>query len=397
MTGRVVLKAGHVRPVWAGHPWVFAQAIARVEGGAGPGDEVEVVDPQGQFLGRGLYSPSSALVVRLFTRTASTSLDLPLLETRLRAAHQRRQAAGLPSEDTSGYRLFNADGDGLPGLVVDRFGSTLVVQFGTLGMYQRAQLVVEVLRRVIHPDTILDRTTAQSAQREGFTPGELVLEGAAPSRLEFRERGLQFRLPLALAQKTGFYFDQRALRARIEALAAGRRVLDTYCFVGPVALSAARGGASEVVAVDSSVPALEVAAEQAELNRLSSRVQWQRGDALEALTRAGRKGGYELVVCDPPKWARGRGTQQKALAAYRRLAAAGARAVTPGGLLVLCSCSAVIGHPELTRALALGCRDVGLQATLLEHHAQGFDHPALAALPESLYLTSVVAEIHPLC
>jgi 23S rRNA (cytosine1962-C5)-methyltransferase len=390
----VVLKPGHVQPVWAGHPWVFAQAIERIEGGAMPGDEVEVRDARGNVLGRGLYSPRSAIVVRLYTRDDKTPIDGSLLTRRLERAIERRRELGLPSADTDAFRLVHAEGDDLPGLVVDRFGASLSVQFGTLGIKLREGPILDTLARLLAPRAIVDRTSERHAKTEGFEAARGVVRGdGALDALEFRERGLRFRIPLDLGQKTGFYLDQRPLRARVEELSRGRRVLDVFCFVGAVSLSAARGGASHVDAVDSSANALEVAAECALANRLSERVGFERGDALEALNQAGRRGGYDLVICDPPKLAPSRAARGRALDSMRKLSSAACRATRPGGLLVICSCSAAIGMNELTRAVALGARDVGAQATVLERFFQGPDHPVPAAFPEGLYLCSLLVEV----
>ena len=393
--GSVTIKAGHVQPVWAGHPWVFAQAIERVEGGVSAGDEVQVLDGRGNPLGRGLYSPSSAIPVRLFTRDASRPIDRELFEQRIEAALERRRGFDLPSDDTNGFRVVHAEGDELPGLVVDKLGDVLAVQFGTVGMKRREAEILEVLSRLMSPRAIVDRTSQRTAELEGFKAGTGVVRGAPLERFEFLERGLSFQVPLALGQKTGFYFDQRPLRARIEALSRGRRVLDAYCYVGAIALSAARGGAVEVEAVDSSALSLEVAGEAALANGLSGRVKFERGDAQAALTRAGRSGGFDLVICDPPKFAPTRAAKQRAVESMRRLSAAGCRATRPGGLLVLCSCSAAVGLAELNRALALGSRDVGTSTRVLERVFQGPDHPVPAAFAEGLYLTTLIAEVRP--
>jgi 23S rRNA (cytosine1962-C5)-methyltransferase len=232
-----------VQPVWAGHPWVYAQAVDRVEGGATAGDEVSVVDPRGNLLGRGFYTPGSAIPVRLLVRDAKTHLDAGFFRARVEQAVGLRASLGLPSEQTSGLRLIHAEGDGLPGLIVDRYGDTLAVQLGTIGMKHREALVHEALSAVIAPRTILDRTSVQMAKMEGFEPSAGVVRGEETRALEFVERGLRFRIPLELGQKTGFYFDQRSLRARVEQLAHGKRVLDAYAYVGAFAIAAARGGA----------------------------------------------------------------------------------------------------------------------------------------------------------
>ena len=391
--GTVVIKAGHVQPVWAGHPWVFAQAVERVEGGAVPGDDVEVRDPRGNSLGRGLYSPGSAIPVRIYTRDRARLIDGALFAERIVKAAERRRTFDLPNAATSAFRLVHAEGDDLPGLIVDRFGDVFSVQFGSIGVKLREDAVLAALER-FGARAIVDRTPERTAKTEGFSHRSGVIRGdASLASLEFQERGLQFRIPLELGQKTGFYLDQRPLRERVEALARGRRVLDTFCYVGGIALAAARGGALSVEAVDNSALAVEVGAECAALNGLSDKIRFERSEASDALAHAGRKGGFDLVICDPPKLAPSRSARGRALDAMRRLAGQGARATTPGGLLVLCSCSAAIGNPELTRALALGARDVGLRATVLERHTQGADHPVPAAFPEGLYLTCLIAQI----
>jgi 23S rRNA (cytosine1962-C5)-methyltransferase len=390
----VTLKPGHVQPIWAGHPWVYAQAVERVEGGAVAGDEVRVRDARGNALGRGLYSPGSAIVVRLYTRDANEPIDGALLVRKIQAAVGRRKTLGLPSDATTGFRLVHAEGDDLPGLIVDRFADVLVVQIGTIGIKRREHSVFDALGSELNPRAVVDRSSERAAKLEGFEAARGVVRGDTElSALEFTERGLRFRVPLALGQKTGFYFDQRPLRARVEELARGRRVLDAFCYVGGIALAAARGGADRVLAVDTNALALETAAECAARNRLRDRVDLERADAHEVLAQAGRKGGYDLVVCDPPKLAPTRGAKVRALDVMRRLSAAGCRATRPGGLLVLSSCSAAVGMLELTRAVALGARDVGARALVLERLYQGADHPVPAAFPEGSYLATLVVEV----
>jgi 23S rRNA (cytosine1962-C5)-methyltransferase len=373
---------------------VFAQAVERIEGGAQGGDEVDVKDGRGNFLGRGLYSPGSAIPVRILTREPGRHIDAKLLSGRLIAAIERRRNLGLPSAETNAVRLVHAEGDELPGLVVDQLGDVLSVQFGTLGMKRREATLLDALEQLLQPRAIVDRTSERAAKAEGFTLSKGVVRGdTALTHFEFSERGLKFAIPLELGQKTGFYVDQRDLRARVEQLSGGRRVLDTYAFVGTFALGAARAGAIEVEAVDQSALALTVAADAALLNGLGGKIRFECQDSVQALDRAGKAGGFDLVICDPPKLAPTRAARARALVMMRKLAAQAARATKPGGLLVLCSCSAAIGMSELTRALCLGATDVGLRAIVLERFFQGADHPVPAAFPEGLYLSSLIAEI----
>jgi 23S rRNA (cytosine1962-C5)-methyltransferase len=389
----VRLKAGHVQPLWAGHPWVYAQGIEWVEGGATAGDEVSVVDPKKNFIGRGFYSPGSAIPVRLLVRDATTPLDGAFFRRELDRAIALRASLALPSDDTNGFRLVHAEGDGLPGLIVDRLGDALSVQFSTFGMKAREALVFEALEAALSPSAIVDRTANGAAASEGFLPAKGVVRGGELAAFEFKERGLSYRVPLDVGQKTGFYFDQRPLRARVEHLARGRRVLDAYSFVGAFAMAAARGGADKVVAVDESAIALEVGAECARLNGLDGKIDFVKHDARKTLSEA--KGGYDLVVVDPPRLASSRGSRDNALMAYSKLAESACHAVAPGGVLVYCSCSAAVDLFALTRALATGARRANVTATVFERGFQGADHPAPAAFPEGVYLKWVMARIEP--
>jgi 23S rRNA (cytosine1962-C5)-methyltransferase len=388
----VRLKPGHVQPVWLGHPWVYAQAIERVEGGATAGDEVSVVDPRGNFLGRGFYSPRSAIPVRLLVRDEKTRLDASFFRARIDRAIAVRASLGLPNEQTTGFRLVHAEGDGLPGLMVDRYGDVLVIQLGTIGMKQRETLIHEGLLGAFAPRAIVDRTSAQTAKTEGFEPSTGVVRGEPVPALEMTERGLKFRLPLELGQKTGFYFDQRSLRARVEQLAHGKaRVLDAYAYVGAFAIAAARGGAGEVVAVDESALAVEVGAECAAANGVGDRIRFAKQDARRVLAAA--RGSFDLVIADPPRLAPVRGAREQALVAYTKLAENTCRAARPGGTIVLCSCSAAVDLASLTRALATGATRANVEATVLERWFQGADHPVPAAFGEGLYLKALVARV----
>jgi 23S rRNA (cytosine1962-C5)-methyltransferase len=391
----VRLKAGHVQPIWAGHPWVYAQAIEWIEGGATAGDLVTVVDPKGNLLGRGFYSPGSAIPVRILVRDATTHIDSAFFRSQVDRAIATRAELGLPSDETTGYRLIHAEGDGLPGLIVDRFGDVLSVQLLTFGMKAREALVFEALTDRLRPRAIVDRTPQGIAKTEGFTPGAGVVRGEPTSVLAFKERGFSFEIPIEVGQKTGYYFDQRPLRARVESLANGKRVLDAYSFVGSFAMAAARGGAKEVVAVDESVIALEVGAECARKNGLDAKIRFVRQDARKALVEAGAQGGYDLVVVDPPRLAPTRAARDVALVAYAKIAEVACRAATPMGIVALCSCSAAVDMTALTRALATGARRANMQAVVLERCFQGPDHPVHAAFGEGLYLKSVVARVLP--
>jgi 23S rRNA (cytosine1962-C5)-methyltransferase len=393
MLPQVLVKSGHIQPIWAGHPWVYAQAIEKLSGNPAPGAEVRVVDARGNALGRGLYSPGSAIAVRIFSSNPDLSFA-EHLDQALRRALTRRARQALPSAETSSFRLVNAEGDHLPGLIVDCYGDVAVVRVGTVGIAERLELVLHWLEQNLGPRTILDRSSRDSAKREGFVASRAVLRGDPElDALRFTERGLRFEIPIALEQKTGFYLDQRQLRARVEALSNGLRVLDCHAYVGAVALSAARGGALRVDAGDSSQAAIDVARELVKLNGFDGRVHCEALDAAGSLARSRANEGYDLVILDPPKLAPTRASQRRGGDLMRRLVAQACHAVVPHGSLLVSSCSAAIGLSELTRAAALGAADASRTALVLERFFQAPDHPVPAAFPEGLYLCSLLLEI----
>jgi 23S rRNA (cytosine1962-C5)-methyltransferase len=357
------------------------------------GDEVEVHDAKGQPMGRGLFSEKSPIAVRIFSTDPTEHLDRALIVRRFQVAEAKRSTAGLPDHIgllTNGYRLFHGEGDGLPGLIVDKFDDVLVVQIGTFGMARRRDAILDALEEVFSPRAILEKTTERAASQERFDLKNGVVRGPEISELVTTELGVEYRLPLSeLTQKTGFYFDQRPLRARIAALAKGRRVLDTYSFIGPIGFAAIRGGASEVVCVDSSAPAMELGAKIAAENGL--RVEFRKGKALDVLGE--QAANWDLVVADPPKLAQSRSGLEKAMRAFRRIAEASVRATAPGGIVVLSSCSAALGITQVERCLALGARDAGRKVSVIERVFQGADHPVPPAFPEGLYLSTAIAYV----
>jgi len=373
---------------------VYAQAIERVEGGATRGAEVSVVDPRGNFLGRGFYSPGSAIPVRLLVRDETTALDTAFFRERFKRAFVARTAFGVgTSPETTGYRVVHAEGDGLPGLIVDRAGDVLVVQFLTFGMKEREALVFEALGQVFQPRAIVDRTPISAAKLENFTAARGVVRGEPITSMSFNERGITYSIPFDLGQKTGFYFDQRELRGRVEMLAKGKRVLDAYSYVGSFGLAAARGGAAEVICIDENAVAVEVGADCAKANGLHTVMHFERGDARRVLQDA--HASFDLVVIDPPRLAPSRSARENALFMYAKLAELGCRAVKPGGLLVMCSCSAAVDLAALTRALATGAVRANVDAIVMERAFQGIDHPVPAAFGEGLYLKALIARALP--
>jgi len=382
------LRSGHVQPVWAGHPWVFAQAIQEVEGAPAAGDVVTVVDGRGQLLGKGFWSPKSAIPVRIVTRRQDDPLDAASIGRRIdHAASWRRSLLGLPGSDTNGYRMVHAEGDELPGLVVDVYDEVAAVQLLTIGMKRREAEVFAEVARACGARSVLEVASARMQKLEGFEVQTGVVRGPDAPALRFRERGFDYDIEVAVAQKTGFYFDQRDNRALVERFAHGRRVLDAFSYVGAFALAAVRGGATHAVAVDSSASSIATGARIAHKNGLSERIEFVRADvkrALPEMAQAGEK--FDMVIVDPPKLAPTARHLEQGRKAYRRLNAAAFRLLSPGGLLVSCSCSAAMRPGEFLRTLGLAARDAGRETTLIQLGGQGADHPVPPAFPEGRYL-----------
>lgn len=392
--GRITLRSGRVQPVWAGHPWVFAQAIERLDGAPAPGDAVDVRDPKGNFLGRGFWSPDSAIPVRIITTDESEALDEAALIRRIERAAARRRAVGLPAEGTDGFRLVHAEGDALPGLIADVYADVVVAQILTVGMKRREDVVFGALARVAGARTVIEVPGGKAQLREGLNVEPRVVRGPDRERLEFVERGLRYSIDLELSQKTGFYFDQRDNRALVERLASGRRVLDLYSYVGGFSLAAARGGAASVSTFDSSAAVVAAGASIAHANGLAERIGFARGDVRRVISDFSQQGErFGLAIVDPPKLAPTVRHLARAKGAYRRLNAKVISLMEPGGIIATCSCSGALSPEHFLRILALAARDVGRHVTLLQLGQQGMDHPVPAAFPEGRYLKCAVLEV----
>ena len=393
--GTVRLRSGHVQPVWAGHPWVFAQAIEEVDGAPGAGDVVSVVDARGQVIGRGFWSPKSAIPVRILSRDPDEALDAAFLARRIEtAAAWRKELVELPSAETTGYRLVHAEGDGLAGLIVDVYGKTAVVQLLTYGMKRREADIFAHVARVSGAETIFEVASDRMQRLEGFEASTGIVRGPDIDRLRFLERGFEIEIGLDVAQKTGFYFDQRDNRAVVERFARGRRVLDAFSYVGAFALAAARGGAESVLAIDSSAAAIATGAAIAAHHGYVDRIEHRKDDVKRAFKElASKKELFDLAVIDPPKLAPTMRHLDQGRKAYRRLNAAALRLVRDGGILVTCSCSAAVKSGDFLRTLGLAARDANREVVLLSLGGQGPDHPVPPSFPEGRYLKCAILRV----
>ncbi|MGE0787023.1 MAG: class I SAM-dependent rRNA methyltransferase [Sandaracinaceae bacterium] len=391
---RITLRSGRVQPVWAGHPWVFAQAIERIDGAPAPGDAVDVLDPRGNFLGRGFWSRSSAIPVRIIVRDPDEALDERALVKRIEAARERRTRIGLPDDRTDAYRLIHGEGDDLPGLVVDVYRDAAAVQITTQGMKRHEDAVFAAVARVTGARSVLEVPAAASQKTEGLAAARRVVRGPDIEQLKFQENGFRFSIDASGTQKTGYYVDQRDNRALVEKLARGRRALDLYSYVGSFALAAARGGAVSVESYDSSASAIAQGASIAAVNGFADKIRLAHGDARRVLSRLQQsKARFDLAIVDPPKLAPSIRHLRRAKSAYRKLNAMVFGLMERGGIVVSCSCSAALRGEELLRILSLSARDARREVRLLWMGQQGMDHPVPAAFPEGRYLKAAFVEI----
>lgn len=373
---------------------MFAQAIERVDGAPGAGDAVEVVDPRGRFLGRGFWSPGSAIPVRMVVRDEDEQLDALALVRRVERAKARRERLGIPAERSDAYRLVHAEGDDLPGLVVDVYRDVAVVQITTRGIKRHEEEIFGAIARVAGARSVVEVPAGRAQAKEGIEVERRVVRGPDVEHLAFRDRGFEMVIEPTSTQKTGYFLDQTENRDRVEALAGGRRVLDLYGYVGSFALAAARGGATRVESYDSSAAAVAQGASIAHANGLSETIRHVRGDVRRVLSSLSQEGArFDLVVVDPPKLAPSVKHLRRAKAAYRRLNSRVFGVVEPGGIVATCSCSGALRADEMLRLLALAARDAKRRVRLLHLGSQGMDHPVPAAFPEGRYLKCAFLEV----
>ena len=392
-TARVVLRPRRARPLFAGHPWAFAQSIARVDGEPGPGDEVSVFSHEGAFVARGLFNPASAIRVRLY-RWDDGPLDDAFWASRIESAVRlRRDVLKLDAPDAA-YRLVFSEGDALSGLTVDRYGPCLVALFSSLALHRRRDAILAALGELTGATGILARPDRAVAKEEGLDVGDVRIVGDLPESIAVVENGLSYKVDVLHGQKTGFYCDQRENRRAVARFCEGKRVLDLFSFTGGFAHNPAKhGGAASVLAVDSSAPALATAAENAGLNGVGN-VVFEQGDVPkvhERLQSAGER--FDVVVCDPPKYAGHARDLAPALGAYARLNRAAVGVLAPGGVLATCSCSGLVDRAAFRDVLASVAEHARVPVQILEQRGQGPDHPVAASCPETDYLKCLIARV----
>jgi 23S rRNA (cytosine1962-C5)-methyltransferase len=381
---RVVLRNRGAARARAGHPWIYRSDVAEAEGEAG--DVVPVFERGGGFLGRGFYNPRSEITLRMVER-GDEPVDESWFKARIDRALTYRETLGI---DGDAYRLLHAEADGVPGLIVDRYGEQLVLQVGSAAIEKRLDWIVGALHELLAPAGVLLRGDSAARKREGLDTAVRLLSGEVPGSVVVREGPVRYRAHLWSGQKTGGFLDQRENRLAAGGYARGR-VLEVFSYAGGFALHSARR-AETVEAVDSSGPALEAARANAELNSLAN-ITFTRSNAFDLLReRSKAREGYDMVILDPPAFARTKKELPKARRAYKEINLRAIKLLNPGGTLFTCSCSYHLSQELMQETLRSAAADAGRAMRVHEWRGQARDHPEVLTIPETSYLKCAVLE-----
>jgi 23S rRNA (cytosine1962-C5)-methyltransferase len=377
------------------HPWVLEKSIIEPTVPLAPGTVVDLAHPNGHWVGRGVYNPHSRIRVRLYQWDQGLELDEAWLAGQLARAVQMRQQWQESNEPLDAVRLVNSEGDGLSGLIVDRFANYLVVQISSLAMNLWQAAIVDWLQQNFSPAAIFVRTDAKTVAHEGIEEFQQVIGQAPEQPTVLVESGVKINLDLASGQKTGYYLDQRANRVRAAKWVQSGRMLDVCTYLGGFSLAACRWGKpTSVLAVDSSKKALEQAATNAELNGFSQ-IAFENADCFDRLTQLTNSGDkFQTVVLDPPRMASNRGNVTAALRAYHRLNSSAIQVLEPGGMLVTCSCSGRVSREEFIGVVAAAAMRERRSIQIIENLGADFDHPVAANCPEGEYLKCLICRVN---
>lgn len=411
-TATLVLRPGRERPVQQRHPWVFSGAIARIDGSPDAGDSIDIQATSGEWLARGTWSGSSQIRARLFTWEHTEQIDSTLLRQRIERAISGRRAAPQPfSAESAACRLVYAESDGLPGLIVDRYGAYLVIQLLTQGMAARAEQVIALLAELLAPQGIYERSDADVRQYEGLPPAEgpchgqpppesiicamQPLAGPAHSAAEPQTASApRFKVDLRAGQKTGFYLDQAHNRLRVAAYCAGKHVLDAFCYTGGFSVYAALAGARQITAIDSSAPALALCGEHMQLNTLTTEFEPVEGDVFRVLRQYRNEGRrFDVVILDPPKFAHNQGQLERATRGYKDINLLAMHLLQPGGILATFSCSGLVAAQLFQKVVFGAAIDAQRDVQIVERLTQAPDHPILLSFPEGDYLKGLICRV----
>jgi 23S rRNA (cytosine1962-C5)-methyltransferase len=393
----VILKSGREFTALRRHPWIFSGAVERLEGPEpASGETVSVQAADGEALGLGAWSPASQIRIRLWTFGAGGAVDAAFFAQRLAVAAAARRALPPPRRDTDALRLVNAESDGLPGLVVDRYGEFLVCQFAAAGVERWKAEIVAALQQLQPCAGIYERSDLDAREREGLPPATGVLAGAEPPAcLEIREHGCIFGVDVRHGHKTGFYLDQRDNRALVAAHASGRAVLNAFAYSGGFGVAALKAGAASVAHVDLSAPALELARANTARNGVDAATsEFVEGNVFEVLrTFRDSRRSFDLVVLAPPKFVESKGHLMAACRGYKDINLLGLKLLRPGGLLATFSCSGLLAPELFHKIVSDAAVDARRDVRVLQRLGAAPDHADSLTFPEGLYLKGLLCRV----
>ena len=390
---KLVLKPGREKSLLRRHPWVFSGAVAQVQGEPEVGGTVVIRTADGGFLGWGAYSPHSQIVARVWSWRENAPLGADLLREQLARALAVRSRL-LP--EAQAVRLVHAESDGLPGVIADRYGDTVVLQLSSAGAGAWRETLADLLLELSAAQRVYERSDAEVLALEGMQARVGRLRGdPPPDPLAIEEAGLKFSVSIASGHKTGFYLDQRDNRRLVRSLAAGAAVLDCFCYTGGFTVNALAGGASHVTAVEASGEALGLARQNLALNALAAeRCEWVEADVFQLLRRLRDQGRrFDLIVLDPPKFAPTAALAERAARGYKDINLLAFKLLTPGGSLATFSCSGGVSRDLFQKIVAGAALDAGVDAQILRHLSAGVDHPVALNFPEGEYLKGLLCRV----
>jgi len=386
------LRKGAERRLRGGHLWVYSNEVDSKRSNLGEfkaGDLVVVRGSDGRLQGSAYMEPQSLICARLYSPHVEQAMNAEWFEQRLATALAVREAA---FGQQPYYRLVYGDSDGMPGLVVDRFGDYLVAQLHNAGLERYSERLQEALLSVLQPAGILLRTDSRARREQGLSTSSEVIYGEVPEEVSLQENGTKFLAPVHAGQKTGWFYDHRMSRARLAHWVSGKAVLDVYSYIGGWGVQAANAGAVSVCCVDSSAAALEGVMKNARLNDVGERVTTRKGSAPEQMAVLHEEGArFDVIILDPPAFIQRKKDLKKGINAYRRINELALRLLKPGGLLVSASCSMHLQRSDLVHALQQAAVRAACDVRIVEQGGQGPDHPVHPAIAETEYLKSLFA------
>ncbi|KGD73602.1 23S rRNA methyltransferase [Tatumella morbirosei] len=395
MTARLILSRGREKSLLRRHPWVFSGAISRIEGSANSGETVDICDHKGSWLARAAYSPQSQIRARVWSWQPEETIDIAFFEQRLNKARKWREWLAK-TDNLDSYRLIAGESDGLPGVTIDKFAGYLVVQLLSAGAEYQRPAIITALQNCFPECSVYDRSDVSVRKKEGLPLTHGVICGQQPpALLPITEHGMKLLVDIREGHKTGYYLDQRDSRYALRRYCKDARVLNCFSYTGGFAVSALIGNCREVLSVDTSESALDVARQNVELNQLPlEKAQFIRDDVFKLLRRfrdSGEK--FDVIVMDPPKFVENKNQLAGACRGYKDINMLAMQLLNPGGILLTFSCSGLMTVDLFQKVIADAALDAGKNVQFVDQLRQAADHPVISSYPEGLYLKGFVCYV----